>query len=85
MAEHIPNESLGLVYIDADHTFEGVRTDIEAYMPKLLPGGIMAFHDYGSENYGVYKAVQNYTGGQDVFELVEDGNRDNLGAYIIKK
>ena len=33
-------------FIDGDHTYEGVRRDIENYWPLLAVGGIMVFHDY---------------------------------------
>jgi hypothetical protein len=34
------------IFIDGDHTYEGVRQDIIDYFPLLAPGGIMVFHDY---------------------------------------
>lgn len=34
------------MFIDGDHSYEGVRQDILDYFPLLEPGGIMVFHDY---------------------------------------
>ena len=87
MALEIRDESLGLVYIDGDHSFHGCRADIHSFWPKLTSGGIMAFHDYGNVNYGVNRAVQQFahSEGLEIFELPEDGNIDYLGAYFIKK
>jgi hypothetical protein len=34
------------IFIDGDHSYQGVRQDILDYFPILAPGGIMAFHDY---------------------------------------
>ena len=34
------------IFVDGDHTYEGVREDIINYFPILAPGGIMMFHDY---------------------------------------
>jgi predicted O-methyltransferase YrrM len=34
------------IFVDGDHTYEGVRQDILNYFPLLAPGGIMIFHDY---------------------------------------
>lgn len=34
------------IFVDGDHTYEGVRQDIIDYFPLLAPGGIMMFHDY---------------------------------------
>lgn len=33
------------IFIDGDHTLEGVRKDYEMYGSLVRPGGIMAFHD----------------------------------------
>jgi len=38
--------SLDFVFIDADHTYEGVSKDIKAWLPKVKNGGILAGHDY---------------------------------------
>lgn len=34
-----------LLFIDGDHTYEGVRADFELYAPLVRPGGLIAFHD----------------------------------------
>lgn len=35
-----------MVFIDGDHSYEGAKGDIEAWLPLIKPGGIMAVHDY---------------------------------------
>jgi len=51
--------SLDLVYIDACHTYAAVRTDIQAWLPKVKPGGVIGGHDYGHPAFpGVRQAVQ---------------------------
>jgi predicted O-methyltransferase YrrM len=35
-----------LVFIDADHSYEGCRGDIGAYLPLVKPGGIISGHDF---------------------------------------
>jgi hypothetical protein len=37
---------VAMVYIDADHEYEAVKADIAAWWPHVLPGGILAGHDY---------------------------------------
>lgn len=85
MANEIPDESCGLIYVDADHTYDGVKADIEVFYKKLVKGGIMAFHDFGNPSYGVNRAVQEFTRNEGLYHLIEDGDINNLGAYIIKK
>ena len=40
---------LAFVFIDADHTKTGIPRDIAAYAPAIMPGGIIAFHDYDAD------------------------------------
>lgn len=35
-----------LIFVDGDHTYEGVKQDIIDYYQLLAPGGIMLFHDF---------------------------------------
>ena len=42
----IPDDSLDFVYVDARHDYCGVKEDIEKWWPKLKVGGLMAGHDY---------------------------------------
>lgn len=86
MAEQIPDDSLGMVYIDGDHTYEGARADIDSYWPKLVDGGLMFFHDFRNPTYGIGDAVHDFCkGGIKIHELAEDGDIANIGCYIIKK
>ena len=39
------NAPIGLIFIDGDHTYEMVKKDFEMWNSKVLPGGIIAFHD----------------------------------------
>lgn len=36
---------IDFLYIDADHTYTGVKTDFELYSPLVAKGGIIGFHD----------------------------------------
>lgn len=44
-AEAVEDASLDFVFIDADHSSEGVRRDIEDWAPKVKPGGAVMGHD----------------------------------------
>jgi len=49
-AKQMKKESLDFAYIDARHDYCGVMEDIKAYWPLIKPGGIMAGHDYNSND-----------------------------------
>lgn len=36
---------LDYLFIDGDHSYEGVKQDFEMYSPLVRPGGVIAFHD----------------------------------------
>lgn len=44
-AKRVQNRSLDFVFLDADHTEEGIRRDIEAWAPKVKKGGMVLGHD----------------------------------------
>jgi hypothetical protein len=46
IAKQIQDGGLDWVYIDADHHYENVLADIEAWYPKVRSGGIVSGHDY---------------------------------------
>lgn len=50
-------ESVDFVFIDADHSYQGVLRDIVAWLPRMKKTGVIAGHDYHYANLGVIKAV----------------------------
>jgi hypothetical protein len=54
------DDSVDLVFIDAEHTYESVRDDLQAWWPKVRSGGLLAGHDYGWP--GVARAVEEFFG-----------------------
>lgn len=51
--------AVDLVFIDGDHTYAGVQADLEAYLPLVRPGGLIAGHDFNDvpRHAGVKQAV----------------------------
>ena len=43
--EILNGEELDFLFIDGDHSYEGVKKDFEMYSPLVKKGGIIAFHD----------------------------------------
>ena len=55
--ERFAPDSIDLMHIDGHHTEEAVRHDVESWLPKLRPGGILLMHDVAvrSRGFGVWK------------------------------
>ena len=60
--QHFPNESIDFVYIDGNHEFDFVCSDLIFWSWKVKSGGIVAGHDYYHfYKSGVVDAVNAYT------------------------
>jgi predicted O-methyltransferase YrrM len=73
------DNSVDVVYIDADHKYEPVLADIRAWYAKVKPGGILCGDDYieGShiEKFGVIEAVKDFAKENNLkFAVTSGGN-----------
>ena len=59
-AKKFKDGELDFVYIDANHSYETCKEDIECWFPKVKPGGILGGHDYQPKFPGVIKAVNEF-------------------------
>lgn len=57
-AKYVPDGSLDFVFIDADHSYEGVKRDILAWRPKLKATGLLCGHDYDNPTEPCGKEVK---------------------------
>lgn len=58
-------ESVDFLYIDGEHTYNGVKKDIEMFLPKIKPDGFICGHDYKPTWQGVIDAVNENLGKPD--------------------
>lgn len=60
--KHIPDGHLDFVFIDADHTYEGVKRDIKLWEPKVQENGLIMGHDlnWGSVSRAVGENFKNF-------------------------
>jgi hypothetical protein len=75
VARDFPSEYFDFVYIDADHTYEGVKRDLHDWYPKVKTGGLFCGHDYvnktkklraGYLRFGVAQAVDEFVRNNDI-------------------
>ena len=50
-------ERIDLLFVDGDHSYEGVKADVDAWFPHLAPNATVVFHDYGWAE-GVKQVIQ---------------------------
>jgi cephalosporin hydroxylase len=78
-----------LLFIDADHSYEGVRQDYFVYKHLVRPGGVILFHDIvESETHKragahVYRLWQELQG--EKVEFVCGADWGGLGALVVKE
>lgn len=64
--ELFPDQYFNIVYIDASHDYESVKKDINAWLPKVKPGGYICGDDYCTAWIGVYDAVNEIFGKDNI-------------------
>lgn len=73
-ARQINDGSMDFVFLDGDHSYEGLKADIAAWLPKVRKGGWIGGHDIDNPEppfdfTGVRKAVDEaFPGGVDADE-----------------
>jgi predicted O-methyltransferase YrrM len=53
-------EPIDFLYVDADHSFASVLADLEAWVPHVKPGGLIAGDDYANPAFPGVRMAWNY-------------------------
>ncbi len=62
-SDRYEDQSLDMVYIDADHSYEAVKKDILMWYLKVKIGGIISGHDFDDKKFsGCTKAIKELLG-----------------------
>jgi len=87
---------IDFLFIDGDHTLQGVKMDYDMYSSLVRPGGVIAFHDIVPDNrmrFGV--DLGSYVGEVPLFwkeakqrhirhlELIENPEQDGYGIGVL--
>lgn len=60
-AQLFKDNSLDFVYIDANHSYEACKQDVDLWWPKVKRGGILSGHDYlDAPMFGVKRAIDEF-------------------------
>jgi len=84
----LKGNKVDFLFIDADHSYEGVKKDFELYRPFVKGNGIIAFHDIvfvrPPISEGVNKFWEEIKRNYEYIELIKDCNQNWAGIGVIK-
>ncbi|WP_441280326.1 class I SAM-dependent methyltransferase [Tardiphaga sp. 862_B3_N1_1] len=61
--------SMDYVFVDADHSYEGVKNDTLKAFEMLKPGGMVIWHDYAPKSPGVFGYLQELSHERPLFRI----------------
>lgn len=76
-------KEIGLLFIDGDHRYEGVKRDFELYSAEVSDGGMIVFHDIANPKFGVQEFWREVKGEFKSEEVIEE--EGSFGIGIIHK
>lgn len=76
----IPEGHLDFIYIDGDHSYEGVRLDLQYARSRVKKNGIISGHDYTFMFPGVVSAVKEFL---KQYSLSVSFTNDGCPSYYI--
>jgi len=82
------DRKVDFLFIDGDHTYEGVKADFGMYSGLVRPGGVIVFHDICKHaeqiNCHVDRFWQEVKNEHRTFEIVHDWNQGIAGIGVIE-
>ena len=87
----LQSKKIDFLFIDGDHSYEGVKIDFELYSPFVKTGGIIAFHDivtnstshYEADSIEVPRFWNEIKTKYRYEEIIENVNQRSMGIGII--
>lgn len=83
----LAGEKLDYLFIDGDHSYEGVKRDFEMYSPLVRSGGMIAFHDIAVHTKDKACKVDRFwteiKGRFSHREFIEDPNQGWAGIGVL--
>ncbi|UCH75599.1 MAG: class I SAM-dependent methyltransferase [Rhodospirillales bacterium] len=84
----LDGDPVDFLFIDGDHTEEGVAQDYAMYAPLVRPGGLVAFHDIVDHQPLATNQVHHFWKkvrvGADVKEIVDNPNQCGFGIGVLR-
>jgi cephalosporin hydroxylase len=83
----LKGQSVDFLFIDGDHTYQGVKQDFQMYSPLVRKGGIVAFHDIVMHDASSGCEVDKFWGeiklGYHHVEIIENQHQKWAGIGVL--
>lgn len=95
VSQSFGGQPLDFLFIDGDHSYEGVKCDWEMYSPLVRPRGVVAFHDIVPDHRTQFGVETKADAGQvhklwnelkeqfEHYEFVENAAQDGYGIGVL--
>jgi predicted O-methyltransferase YrrM len=80
-AKNIPDRSLDICFIDADHIYGAIKKDILAYIPKVKSGGVLCGHDFESLAFHFFNDITKEELTQDYVAKIITSDHYIVSSY----
>ncbi|EMA44512.1 O-methyltransferase-like protein [Halococcus morrhuae DSM 1307] len=85
--EILDGDAIDFLFIDGDHTYDGVKDDFERYSPFVADGGLIAFHDIVTIDHDPDCEVDRFwhelREEYETTEIVADPQQDRGGVGLV--
>jgi predicted O-methyltransferase YrrM len=71
----VQSEPFDFLFIDGDHSYEGLRSDWEAWRPLIAPGGIVGLHDTRGNHFACQQYMEEVIVPDPEFRVVAEVER----------
>jgi predicted O-methyltransferase YrrM len=61
--------TMDFIWVDADHSYDGVKNDSEKAFAMLAPGGAILWHDFGPDSLGLARYFAEFTQTRPLFRI----------------
>jgi predicted O-methyltransferase YrrM len=89
LAHALGGRQVDFLFIDADHTYEGVKRDFELYSTLVAEGGLIGFHDIApvapTIDYGVRRFWEELKPNYKWQEIIDDPKQRGFGIGLLQK
>jgi predicted O-methyltransferase YrrM len=85
---YLDGRAIDVLFIDGDHSYDGVKRDYETFEPLVARGGLVAFHDIvpgPEENVGGVPRFWSEVRQEGSNEFVQDWAQGRCGIGVVQK